>query len=45
MSAFDFRAFLDDLDSNGELFRVAVEIDTLDEIGAFIARADYENNH
>jgi len=45
MTAFDFRAFLDDLDSKDELFRVPVEIDTLDEIGAFIARADYENNH
>ena len=45
MGAFDFRAFLDDLDSKGELFRVPVEIDTLDEMGAFIARADYENNH
>ena len=42
MGAFDFRSFLDSLDSRGELFRVPVEIDTLDEIGAFIARADYE---
>ncbi|MCH7981649.1 MAG: UbiD family decarboxylase [Proteobacteria bacterium] len=42
MSFFDFRAFLDDLDSNGDLFRVPVEVDTLDEMGAFIARADYE---
>ena len=45
MSVFDFRAFLDNLDSNGDLFRVPVEIDTLDEMGAFIARADYEGIH
>ncbi len=45
MSVFDFRAFLDDLDNRGELFRVPVEVDTLDEMGAFIARADYEDIH
>lgn len=43
MSVFDFRAFLDRLDSKGEIFRVAAEVDTLDEMGAFIARADYED--
>ena len=45
MSVFDFRGFLDDLDSKGELFRVPVEVDTLDEMGAFIARADYKDIH
>jgi len=45
MSVFDFRAFLDDLDKKGELFRVSVEVDTLDEMGAFIARADYNDIH
>jgi len=42
MSAFDFRAFIDRMDSRGELFRVPVEVDTLDDMGAFIARADYK---
>jgi len=45
MKHFDFRAFLDDLDKKNELFRVPAEIDTLDEIGAFIARADYNEIH
>ncbi len=45
MSAFDFRGFLDDLDSKGELFKVPVEVDTLDEMGAFITRADYNEVH
>ncbi|NOX69358.1 MAG: UbiD family decarboxylase, partial [Gammaproteobacteria bacterium] len=43
MGVFDFREFLDNLDKNDELFRVPVEVDTLDEMGAFIARADYED--
>jgi len=43
MGIFDFREFLDNLDKNGDLFRVPVEVDTLDEMGAFIARADYED--
>lgn len=38
----DFRTFLEKLAANGDLLRVSPEIDTLDEIGAFIARADYE---
>ncbi len=42
MSAFDFRAYLDDLDKNNDLLKVPVEIDTLDDMGAFIARADYQ---
>ncbi len=45
MKYFDFRWFLEDLDKKGELFRVPVEVDTLDEMGAFIARADYEDIH
>ena len=45
MKHFDFRWFLEDLDQKGELFRVPVEVDTLDEMGAFIARADYEDIH
>lgn len=42
MKYFDFRAFLEEQDKNSDLFRVPVEVDTLDEMGAFIARADYE---
>lgn len=42
MSAFDFRTYLDKLEKNNDLLRVPVEIDTLDDMGAFIARADYE---
>ena len=42
MAAKDFRDFISALEQDGELLRVAPEIDTLDEIGAFIARADYE---
>jgi 4-hydroxy-3-polyprenylbenzoate decarboxylase len=40
MSALDFRGFLADLDEKGELLRVPFEVDTLDDMGAFIARAD-----
>jgi 4-hydroxy-3-polyprenylbenzoate decarboxylase len=43
MSIFDFREFLEDLDKRGQLFRVPVEVDPLDEMGAFIARADYSD--
>ncbi len=42
MATNDLRAFLDQLDASGDLFRVPVEVDTLDEMGAFIARADYQ---
>jgi 4-hydroxy-3-polyprenylbenzoate decarboxylase len=41
MSAFDFRKFLEQQDKDGELLRVKSEIDTLDDIGAFISRLDY----
>jgi len=40
MSAYDFRRFIDDLDARGDLFRVPFTVDTIDEMGAFIARAD-----
>ncbi|MFQ5562528.1 MAG: UbiD family decarboxylase [Parvularculaceae bacterium] len=43
MSETGFRGYLDRLEANGQLWRIKEEIDTLDEIGAFIARADY--NH
>ena len=39
----DIREFLTDLERNGQLLRVKEEIDPLDDMGAFIARADY--NH
>jgi UbiD family decarboxylase len=41
MAETGFRGFLNDLDARGELWRIKEEIDPLDEIGAFIARADY----
>jgi 4-hydroxy-3-polyprenylbenzoate decarboxylase len=40
MSSLDFREFLKGQESAGELLRVPFEVDTLDEMGAFIARAD-----
>ncbi len=40
--ALDFRGFIDDLDNKGELLRVPFEVDTLDDMGSFIARADYK---
>ena len=45
MRALDFRNFLDDLDTRGEFFKVPVEFDTLDEMDALIARADYNEIH
>lgn len=42
MTANHFRQFLQSLESDDQLWRVSEEIDPLDEIGAFIARADYE---
>ena len=41
MSAFDFRTFLEQQDKDDELLRVKSEIDTLDDLGAFISRLDY----
>ena len=37
----DFRGYLEDLENAGELFRVPFEVDTLDDMGGFIARCDY----
>mgnify|MGYP001323943111 CR=1 FL=1 len=42
MSTFNFRKFIDIQDNKGELLRVPFEVDTLDDMGAFIARADYK---
>jgi len=39
--ALDFRAFIERQDRNDELLRVKAEIDTLDDLGAFVARMDY----
>jgi len=41
MGAGGIRDFLSDLEGKGQLLRVTQEVDTLDEMGAFIARADY----
>ena len=35
------RAWIADIEAKGQLLRVSEEIDTLDELGAFVARADY----
>lgn len=42
MSAFDFRAWIDSLDKSNKLLRVLAEVDTLDDMGGFICRADYK---
>ncbi|MFQ5533423.1 MAG: UbiD family decarboxylase [Sphingomonadales bacterium] len=42
MAPKDFRTFLAGLEEQDQLLRIPAEIDTLDEMGAFIARADYE---
>ncbi|MFQ5348327.1 MAG: 3-octaprenyl-4-hydroxybenzoate decarboxylase, partial [Rhodothalassiaceae bacterium] len=41
MDGASFRDFLAAQEAKGEILRIGAEIDTLDEIGAFIARADY----
>jgi UbiD family decarboxylase len=38
----DFRGFIEQKESEGQLLRVPFEVDTLDDMGAFIARADYK---
>lgn len=38
-----FRDFLAKQDANGELLRIKAEVDTISEVGAIIARADYEH--
>lgn len=45
MSKLDFRDFLARMEAEDRLMRVGVEVDPLDEMGAFIARADYEGVH
>ena len=45
MSAQDLRAYLESLESTGQLLRISEEVDTLDELGALIARADYRGLH
>ncbi|MDA2933075.1 UbiD family decarboxylase [Acidobacteria bacterium AH-259-D05] len=42
MSNNDLRDYLESLESHNQLLKVPSEIDTLDEMGAFIARSDYE---
>jgi len=42
MGSNSFRRYIEKLDTQGELLRITPEVDTLDEMGAFIARADYE---
>lgn len=44
MTETGFRKFIQKLDDDGKLLRVTQEIDTLDEIGAFIARVDYDGS-
>lgn len=41
MSKLDFRKFIEQQDTNNELLRVKQEVDTLDDMGAFISRVDY----
>ena len=43
MGSHSFRDFLKTLEEEGNLLRITPEVDTLDEIGAVIARADYEH--
>ncbi|MEE8526270.1 MAG: UbiD family decarboxylase [Thermoanaerobaculia bacterium] len=42
MNARDLRSYLETLDSQGQLLRISQEVDTLDDMGALIARADYQ---
>ena len=41
MSNPDFRSYLESLESQNQLLRVPQPVDTLDEMGALIARSDY----
>lgn len=43
MGSHSFRDFLKTLEEEGNLLRITPEVDTLDDIGAVIARADYEH--
>ena len=42
MSAFDFRGWLETMEKENRLLRVATEIETLDDLGGFVCRADYK---
>jgi len=41
LSALDFRGWIDSLEKDNKLLKVGVEVDTLDDMGAFISRCDY----
>jgi UbiD family decarboxylase len=43
VTALGIRDFLEQMEQNGQLLRIRDEIDTLDDMGAFIARADYDH--
>ncbi|MCH8861017.1 MAG: UbiD family decarboxylase [Proteobacteria bacterium] len=43
MGSHSFRDFIEKLEKEGNLLRITPEVDTLDVIGALIARADYEH--
>jgi UbiD family decarboxylase len=45
MSVNSFRDYLETLESQDQLFRIREEVDTLDDMGALVARADYEGLH
>ncbi len=40
MSAFEFRKFLEQQEKDDKLLRIKSAIDSLDDLGAFISRAD-----
>ncbi len=42
MSALDFRGWIASLEKNRKLLRVGAEVNTLDDMGAFISRCDYQ---
>ena len=42
MSAYEFRTWVDNLEKDNKLLRVSTEIDTLDDLGAFVSRCDYK---
>ncbi len=45
MSKNDLRSYLEHLEASGQLLRIEQEVDTLDDMGAMIARADYQGLH
>ncbi len=42
MSDYEFRTWVDNLEKDNKLLRVSTEIDTLDDLGAFVSRCDYK---